>query len=164
MNDAEVNSLLDTSARGLYRLFRNCALAVLNSGSTLDDGKELLDVYVPEETYREYTDPLPSFNIAFDLSEDWVLRLAANKSMTRPDPLEMPAAEGVAFTHTYCQNPICTPSRASFLTGMYPSTVHACINGNDNAGHQRIDPRGRRVLKIRRERIAGLLHLMPDTK
>ena len=41
------------------------------------------------------------------------------------------AAEGVAFTQTYCQSPICTPSRASFLTGMYPSTVHGCMNGND---------------------------------
>ena len=39
--------------------------------------------------------------------------------------------EGVAFTHTYCQSPICTPSRASFLTGMYPSRVHGCMNGND---------------------------------
>ena len=40
-------------------------------------------------------------------------------------------AEGVAFTQTFCQSPICTPSRASFLTGMYPSTVHGCMNGND---------------------------------
>ena len=40
-------------------------------------------------------------------------------------------AEGVAFTHAYCQSPICTPSRASFLTGMYPSATHA--NGNGNA-------------------------------
>ena len=39
--------------------------------------------------------------------------------------------EGVAFTHTYCQSPICTPSRASFLTGRYASTVHGCMNGND---------------------------------
>ncbi len=41
-------------------------------------------------------------------------------------------AEGVAFTHAFCQSPICTPSRASFLTGMYPSTVHACTNGNSH--------------------------------
>jgi len=41
----EVNKLLDTTQGGLYNLFRNCALAVLNSGSTLDDGKELLERY-----------------------------------------------------------------------------------------------------------------------
>jgi arylsulfatase A-like enzyme len=45
--------------------------------------------------------------------------------------LDRLVAEGVAFTHAFCQSPICTPSRASFLTGMYPSSVHACTNGND---------------------------------
>ena len=40
-------------------------------------------------------------------------------------------ASGVAFENAYCQSPICTPSRASFLTGMYPSSVHGCMNGND---------------------------------
>ncbi len=39
-------------------------------------------------------------------------------------------ADGVAFTHTYCQSPICTPSRASFLTGLYPSRLHNTRNGN----------------------------------
>ncbi|MGB5604387.1 MAG: nucleotide 5'-monophosphate nucleosidase PpnN [Gammaproteobacteria bacterium] len=41
----EVNKLLDTSKGGLYTIFRNCSLAVLNSGSNLDDGKELLERY-----------------------------------------------------------------------------------------------------------------------
>jgi arylsulfatase len=41
-------------------------------------------------------------------------------------------AEGVAYTHAFCQSPICTPSRASFLTGRYASTVHACMNGNEH--------------------------------
>lgn len=37
---------------------------------------------------------------------------------------------GVAFERTYCQSPICTPSRASFLTGMYASSVQVNRNGN----------------------------------
>ncbi len=41
------------------------------------------------------------------------------------------ANEGVAFLKAFCQSPICTPSRSSFLTGMYPSSVHGCGNGND---------------------------------
>ena len=38
--------------------------------------------------------------------------------------------QGVAFTRAYCQSPICTPSRASFMSGVYPSTVHVNYNGN----------------------------------
>ena len=38
---------------------------------------------------------------------------------------------GVALTHAYCQSPICTPSRSSFMTGMYPSRVHNTRNGNE---------------------------------
>jgi predicted Rossmann-fold nucleotide-binding protein len=45
LSQIEVKTLLDTSARGLYRLFRNCALAVLNSGSHTDDAREIFDSY-----------------------------------------------------------------------------------------------------------------------
>ncbi len=45
LSKVEVNRLLDTSQGGLYKLFRNCSLAVLSSGSYLDDGKELLERY-----------------------------------------------------------------------------------------------------------------------
>ncbi|NNL07228.1 MAG: LOG family protein [Gammaproteobacteria bacterium] len=45
LSRSEVNKLLDTSQGGLYTIFRNCSLAVLNSGSDLDDGKELLERY-----------------------------------------------------------------------------------------------------------------------
>ena len=33
------------------------------------------------------------------------------------------AAGGVLFQRAYCQSPVCTPSRASFLTDRYPSTT-----------------------------------------
>ncbi len=39
---------------------------------------------------------------------------------------------GTAFTHAYCQSPICTPSRSSFMTGMYPSRLHNTRNGNES--------------------------------
>jgi len=45
LSKAEVAKLLDASKGGLYNLLRNCSLAVLNSGSTLDDGKELMERY-----------------------------------------------------------------------------------------------------------------------
>lgn len=45
LSRTEINNLLDTSQGGLYELFRNCSLAVLNCGSNLDDGKELLERY-----------------------------------------------------------------------------------------------------------------------
>lgn len=45
LSKAEVGKLLDTSQGGLYSVFRNCSLAVLNCGSNMDDGKELLERY-----------------------------------------------------------------------------------------------------------------------
>lgn len=45
LSKIEVAKLLDSSQSGLYKLFRNCSLAVLNTGNDLDDGKELLERY-----------------------------------------------------------------------------------------------------------------------
>jgi arylsulfatase A-like enzyme len=56
---------------------------------------------------------------------------ALGNSYLRTPNIDRLVETGVAFTHAYSQSPICTPSRASFLTGIYPSTVHGCINGND---------------------------------
>jgi len=45
LSQAEIDKLLDTSRTGLYTLFRNCALAVLNSGSDSDNAKEIFERY-----------------------------------------------------------------------------------------------------------------------
>ena len=58
------------------------------------------------------------------------VRALNNPHINTPN-LDRLVAEGVAFTHAYCQNQICTPSRTSFLTGMYPSSIRACICGNE---------------------------------
>ncbi len=49
----------------------------------------------------------------------------------RTPNLDRLVQEGVTFNRAYCQNPICSPSRSSFLTGRYPRTTRSFINGND---------------------------------
>lgn len=55
---------------------------------------------------------------------------ALGNSLVSTPNIDRLVEEGTAFTRAYCQSPICTPSRASFLTGMYASAVH--VNGNGN--------------------------------
>jgi pyrimidine/purine-5'-nucleotide nucleosidase len=45
LSQTEIDRLLDSGAQGLYPLFRNCALAVLNSGSDSDNAKEIFARY-----------------------------------------------------------------------------------------------------------------------
>lgn len=44
--------------------------------------------------------------------------------------LDALAAEGVSFDSAFCQNPVCVPSRCSFMTGTYPHT-----NGHRTMGY-----------------------------
>ncbi|MDQ8195582.1 sulfatase-like hydrolase/transferase [Coraliomargarita sp. SDUM461004] len=52
--------------------------------------------------------------------------------------LDALASDGVLFEHAYCQNPVCTPSRASFLTGRYPRTTRCRQNGQSIPAEERL--------------------------
>ena len=56
---------------------------------------------------------------------------ALGNPFVRTPVVDQLVQDGVAFTHAYCQSPICTPSRSSFMSGLYPSRVHNTRNGND---------------------------------
>lgn len=56
------------------------------------------------------------------------IRTLGNELVRTPN-IDRLADEGVAFTQAYCQSPVCSPSRASFLTGRYPRTTRCRQNG-----------------------------------
>jgi iduronate 2-sulfatase len=50
------------------------------------------------------------------------------------------AAEGVTFTHAYCQYPVCGPSRASFMSGLYPNRTKVLTNSKDIGSYKTANP------------------------
>lgn len=61
----------------------------------------------------------------------------------RTPRIDQLAAEGVRFTNFYSSSPVCTPSRASLMTGCYPRRVGM---HEDFTGHWVLIPRSRRGL------------------
>ena len=63
-------------------------------------------------------------NILFLFSDQFnagCLSCADHPDVKTPN-LDRLASEGIRFENAYAQSPICTPSRMSFLSGLYPST------------------------------------------
>jgi len=58
------------------------------------------------------------------------IRALGNNYINTPN-IDALCSEGIAFKRAYCQSPICTPSRTSFLTGRYPASHHVHRNGNE---------------------------------
>lgn len=62
-------------------------------------------------------------NIVFVLSDDqgaWAMGYAGNKHIITPN-LDKLAAGGMIFDNSFCTSPVCSPARASILTGKMPS-------------------------------------------
>ena len=85
------------------------------------------------------------------------IRALGNTLINTPN-IDRLIGEGVTFTRAYCQSPVCTPSRASFLTGRYPRTTRCRQNG------QAMPPDERLISRILADNgytcgLAGKLHL-----
>lgn len=64
-------------------------------------------------------------NVIMYVADQWrsdSIGLNGNECTYTPN-LDKLAEDGVNFSNAYCQNPVCVPSRSSFLTGLYPHTL-----------------------------------------
>lgn len=98
--------------------------------------------------------------ITTDRQRHSTLGCYGNEWVTTPN-LDAMAANGVIMDQAWCQNPICAPSRASFLTGRYPSTTRV----NRNA--QRIPADEKLISRLLADEgyicgHAGKMHLGPS--
>ena len=73
-------------------------------------------------------------NILTDDQGAWAMRCAGNDEIVTPN-LDRLAAEGVRFDNFYCASPVCSPARASLLTGEMPSAhgVHDWLSGGNGS-------------------------------
>lgn len=55
--------------------------------------------------------------------------LGVDNARIRTPALDRLAREGMLFERAYCSNPVCSPSRASILTGLYPAWHHCWTIG-----------------------------------
>ena len=69
----------------------------------------------------------------FVLISSGLTLLAATGTHTcrRDTSIRLAADDGVLFENAFCQSPVCSPSRGSFLTGRYPRTTRLRQNGQD---------------------------------
>jgi len=84
------------------RTTRTDPRTVLANGTQIADGSRypvIVDFPVAKTTYFN---TLPAFEVAYNLTEDTVIRGAASKTMTRPDPAQM--LPGLNFTGTAADN------------------------------------------------------------
>jgi len=80
-------------------------------------------------------------NILFIIADDLTTTAVSaygNPACSTPN-IDQLASEGVRYSRTYCQYPVCGPSRASFMSGYYPNatTTYGYVSGRENLGTQK---------------------------
>jgi choline-sulfatase len=86
-------------------------------------------------------------NVVFILTDNhgaWTLGCYGNPDIRTPH-IDRMAAEGVRFSEAYCNNAVCSPTRATYLTGLMPSQhgVHNFLSG----GRLQVGPEARNTLE-----------------
>ncbi len=71
-------------------------------------------------------------NVLFIVCDDLNTHVSTSDYSAIETPaFEKLAAEGMTFKRAYCQYPVCGPSRASFLSGLYPESTGIVNNATD---------------------------------
>lgn len=80
-------------------------------------------------------------NILLIFSDDLNTRIGPYMEIDKHTPnLDRLASEGVMFTRAYCQYPLCGPSRASIMSGLYPATNGVLVNDDNPGSYKKINP------------------------
>jgi arylsulfatase A-like enzyme len=80
----------------------------------------------PAQEMTQGKQPMPSPNILLiTTDQQHYSTLGAVNARIRTPHLDRLAAEGTLFERAYCNNPVCSPSRSTILTGLYPAW-HGC--------------------------------------
>jgi len=102
----------------------------------------------------------PNILIIYTDQQRWdAMQVNGNADIQTPN-LDRLASEGVNFDHYFIQNPVCMPSRASFLTGQYPGTLGITHMGVPVPEDTVTFPRMLRNFGYRSANI-GKLHFLP---
>lgn len=81
------------------------------------------------------------FNVLLIVSDDLNTRIGPYMNIDNHTPnLDRLASEGVRFSRAYCQYPICGPSRASFMSGLYPETNGVLHNKYELGSYKKATP------------------------
>ncbi len=80
-------------------------------------------------------------NVLFIISDDLTATAVSSyeNKICRTPHIDKLASEGIRYTRAYSQYPVCGPSRASFMSGYYPSatTTFGYVSGRENIGPNR---------------------------
>ncbi len=90
--------------------------------------------------------PLTLPNIVFILTDDqgyWAMGCAGNPEIRTPN-LDRIARTGIRFENFFCVSPVCSPARASILTGRIPSQhgIHDWLRGGNAIMEDELETEG----------------------